>query len=249
MHPNLKLINPLKENELFSVHKYKKMNFSNYSYNSYYKTIYKPFNTQKYSLFSLKKNKKFGVTLSNINHKNKTNYNLKQNLINLNQIPYPSFPNNKTIPAIYKNSQNSMKATKYPKIMNNNFTIYNYNKQFQKDDDTENNFLFKYNNINTMNNTHNTLKNDLNKKNKTYGGEIKFLNYNNIFNNNKPKRENKNGKINFDIPNLKKKSKEIKLNIKVNNFNGILDNIMRLIEMRDEHNNSIIYIKVTNLLL
>ena len=250
MHSNLKLINPLKENELFSVHKYKKMTFSNFSSNSYFKTIYRPFNTTKYSLVSLKKNKKFGVTLSNINHKNKTNYNVKQNLLTQTQIPYPSFPNNKKIPAIYKHSHNSQKATKYPKIMNNNFTLYNYNKQIQKENQT-NNFLCS-NNSNTMNNTFNTfntLKKDINKQNRTYGGEIKFLNFNNIFNNNKLKSQNKNDKKDYDIPSLKMKKKEIKPNIKVNNFNGILDNIMRLIEMRDEHNNSIIYIKVTNLLL
>ena len=134
--------------------------------------------------------------------------------------------------------------------MNNNFTLYNYNKQIQKENQT-NNFLCS-NNSNTMNNTFNTfntLKKDINKQNRTYGGEIKFLNFNNIFNNNKLKSQNKNDKKDYDIPSLKMKKKEIKPNIKVNNFNGILDNIMRLIDMRDEHNNSIIYIKVTNLLL
>ena len=101
MHSNLKIINPLKENALFSNKNYKKMGLYNVSSTSYFNTMYKPFNTQKYSLISLKKAQKYEVSLNEMNKRNKTTYNLKQNLIS--QIPYPAFPNNNRIPAIYKN--------------------------------------------------------------------------------------------------------------------------------------------------
>ena len=242
MHSNLKLIYPLQENELFSIHKQKKIIFSNYSFNSYYNTIYRPFNTQSQSLTTLHKTKKFGVTLTNMNPKSRTNYNLKQNL--LSHVPYPSFPNNNRIPAIFKNSH---KTPKYPKIMNNNFTIYNFNKQKQKDATIKDKLLT--NNSNTMNNTYNKMQKENIKQNRTYGGGTKFLNINDLFNKtHKIIKKNKLEKKDFNLKINKKKKVEIKPNIKINNFDDILGNIMHLIEMRDEHNN-IIYTKVTNLLI
>ena len=248
MHTNLQLINPSKENGLFSIHKYQKMTLSNYSSNyssnSYYNTIYKPFNTHKYSLSSLHKTKKFGVTLTNMNSKSNTHYNLKKNL--LSHVPYPSFPNNNKIPAIYKNS---IKTQKYPKIMkNNNFTVYNFNKQTQKDINIKN-LLFN-SNRNKINKTFDKMQKGNNKQNRTYIGGRKFLKFNDIFN-----QTNKIiNKDNFDKKEISKimtmdKKIKIKPNLKINNFNNILGNIIHLIEMRDEHNNNIIYTKVTNLLL
>ena len=237
---NLKKINPLKENELFSNHNYKKMTLSNFTSNSYFNTIYKPFNTQKYSLSSIEKNKKFGVTLNVINQKNKTNYNLKQNF--LSQIPYPSFPNNNKIPSIYKNSH---KMTKYPKILKSNFTIYNFNSQ--KNSILKNNFYNNNNSNSLVNNTNNLIKQD---KNRTYGGDLKFFKFNDLFNKKiKLKNINKKDKSTSTFENIQKKKVKISSNIKINNFSNALNNIIHLIEMRDEHNNKIIYTKVTNLLL
>ena len=242
MHSNLQLIYPLQENELFSIHKQKKLIFSNYSFNSFYNTIYRPFNTQKQSLTALHKTKKFGVTLTNMNPKSRTNYNLKQNL--LSHVPYPSFPNNNRIPAIFKNSH---KTPKYPKIMNNNFTIYNFNKQKQKDI-TLKDKLFT-NNSNTMNNTYDKMHKENIKQNRTYGGGTKFLKFNDLCNKtHKIIKKKKFEKKGFNLKINKKKKVEIKPKIKINNFDDILGNIMHLIEMRDENNN-IIYTKVTNLLI
>ena len=238
MHTNLKLINPLKENELFSVHKYQKMAFSNFSSNSYFNTVYRPFNTQKYSFTTLNKNKKFSSTLTNINKKSKTNYNQKKSL--LSNIPYPSFPNNNRIPAIYKNSNN--KKTKYPKILNNNFTVYNFHNKNTNDPNIKHILLT---------NTYEKFKRNNNIQNRTYGGDIKFLNFNQMFNNKKKSENNKNYRnkiINYEKEKIKKSEKKPK--IKINTFNNTLfNNVMRLIEIRDQNNNSIIYTKVTNLLL
>ena len=53
----------------------------------------------------------------------------------------------------------------------------------------------------------------------------------------------------FNIESYINKKVEKKQNVNTNNFNNILDNIIHLIEMRDQHNNSLIHTKVTNLLL
>ena len=243
MHSNLKIINPLEENSLFSNKNYKKMGLYNAPSTSYFNTIYKPFNTHKYSLTTLKKGQKFEVSLNEINQRNKTTYNLKQNLIS--QIPYPSFPNNNRIPAIYKNSQ---KKVKYPRILKNNLTsIYNFNK---KKELNIKNILLNNNNSNSKTNyIYNINKKDKINKNKTFGGDIKFLHFNEFFNNNKNELNNKQkyDKGTMTIDNIT--NNKLYPNVKISNFNSILNNIIHLIEMRDEHNNSIIYTKVTNLLL
>ena len=239
MHSNLKLINPLKENDLFSIHKYKKMTHSNFSTDSYFNTKYKPFNTQKYSLLSSKKTKKFGVSLTETNSKSKTNYTINNQL---SHIPYPSFPGNNRIPAIYKNSN---KLLKYPKILNNNHTIYYYNKP--KNINIKQYLLSS--NLNSKKNIYNQSKKD-NNKNKTYSGDTRFLKVNEFLNSHSKliigKKDSK--KIVLS-ENVKNKKIEVKPNVKVKNFNSILDNIIHLIEIRDQNNNSVNYIKVTNLLL
>ena len=53
----------------------------------------------------------------------------------------------------------------------------------------------------------------------------------------------------YNLENINNIKNEIKKKLKINDFNNILDNMIRLIEMRDEHNKDITYIKVTNLLL
>ena len=240
MHSNLKLINPLKENELFSVHNYKKKTLSNYSSNSFFNNIYRPLNTQKFSITSLHKNKNIGSTFNEINRKSKSNYNLKLN--SLSYIPYPSFPNNNRIPTVFKNSH---KMIKYPKIKNNNFTVYNFNKPKQKHIFLKN-ILFNKKSNSTINHT----KKDNRKQNRTFGGEIKFFQFNEFFNN-KNNLEKSNNYINkkMNSESYKNKITEKKQKIKVDNFTNIQNNIIHLIEMRDERNNNIIYTKVTNLLL
>ena len=123
MVSNLKIINPSKENELFSVHNCRKLNLSHYSSNSQFNTNYKSFNTKKNSLLSLKKGNRFGILTEAIN-KNRTNHSIKHS--NISQIPYPSFPKKNRIPANFRNSYNKVK---YPKIVQSNFTLYNYNKR------------------------------------------------------------------------------------------------------------------------
>ncbi|MCK1975405.1 hypothetical protein LNK20_22230, partial [Bacillus safensis] len=60
---NLKLITPLKENELFSIKKYQKKP-QNTTSNSFFSTQYSVFNNMKYFLKSFNKTKKFGSSLN-----------------------------------------------------------------------------------------------------------------------------------------------------------------------------------------
>ena len=263
MIANLKLINPFKENELFSIHNNKKKILSENSSNSYFNNIYKTFQEQKYSFTSLKKPKKFVSTLSDINKKKSKIINMKNNI--QSNIPYPSFSNNKKIPGIYRNLY---KTVKYPKINNNYLTLNNYNR---------------FNNINKKiillkNNSNSRIKTDnyideQNKKStkyKTFNVEKSnkilnhFLTNTNIFrnkNNIKYKlfneEYNKNNNNNNDNDNdnnenknyNKKIKNEKKPNLKVNNFNNIISNIFHTIDVRDQHNNNLLYTKVTNLLM
>ena len=238
MHSNLKLINPLKENELFSIHNYKKKIHSNFSNDSYFKTLYNPFSQKKHSLLSLKKAKKFGVTLTEIKHKNKTNYTTMNN--RTAQIPYPSFPGNNKIPAIYKNSQ---KLLKYPKILTNNLTVYNFKRQNAKQ------LLLSNKKTSNSQKTIITYKKTQDTSTNTNSCNMQFLTINDNIDDNKNFNTKKdfNKLLNFENNNHKKK--EIKRNLKINNFHNILNNIIHLIEIRDQNNNNIIYAEVTNLLL
>ena len=247
MHTNLKLINPLKENELFSIHKYQKMALSNKNSNSYFNAIYRPFNTKKNSFITLNKNKKLCSTLTKIKPKNKINYNLKQNI--LSHIPYPSFPNNNNkIPAIFKNTY---KITKYPKI-NNNFTVTNFHDKKNKDNNIKD-ILLNNNSNSTIHNTYKIIKGYKNSQNRTYGGDLKFFNFDQIFNDNKKSENHKNIRneiFNYEKNKIKKFEKKSKIKLNINTFNNTLfNNFMRLIEIRDQNNNSLLYTKVTNLLL
>ena len=247
MISKLKLLNPSKENELFSVHNYRKLNLSQYSSNTYFQANYKSINTQKNSLLSLKKGSKFGK-LTEIAKKNRTNHSIKNTTDS--QIPYPSFPKKNRIPAIFRNSYNKVK---YPKITNSNFTLYNYNKS--QNQNNNNNFYNTYSNIGIS--TDNNLSKEPKKNiiNKTYYLNFDETKSNGVFtvpNDLRTKNSIKN-RI-FDIEFKKKKyikKGESKQNgdAKINNFSSILDNMMHLIEVKDQNNNSIIYTKVTNLLL
>ena len=223
MFTNLTLINPLKENELFSIHKNKKKFFSQHSSH----TIYKPYKT---SFTSLKKDNNKVVSLTDINKRNKTNYNLKQNF--LSHVPYPSFSNSNKIPSIYQN----FKTIKNQKTNDRKFTLFDYKKFLNQNNKiiylkhnpklrlkTE----YEKNKTTTINN-----KNQLYKGNNDFSKLNNFSSYPNIF-------RNKNNA----------KTIEIKRSLKTSYFNDILDNMMHLVDVRDDHNNNIIYTKVANLLL
>ena len=249
MTSNLKIINPSKENELFSVHNYRKLNLSQYSSNSQFNTNYKSFNTQKNSLLSLKKGNRFGV-LTEANNKNRTNHSIKNP--NISQIPYPSFPKKNRIPAIFRNSYNKVK---YPKIGKSNFILYNYNKSLNQRQNNQTNFYNTYTSIgiNTDNNLYKEHKKNFN--NKIYYLNMEEAKSNGVFTvqNELKNRNNIKNRI-FDIEFKKKnyiKKDRGKQNgdAKINNFSSILDNMMHLIEVKDQNNNSILYTKVTNLLL
>ena len=224
MFTNLTLINPSKENELFSIHKTQKKFFSQHSSH----TIYKPYKT---CFTSLKKEKNNVVSMTDINRRNKTNYNLKSNV--LTHVPYPSFSNNNKIPSIYQN----FKTIKNQKTNDRKFTLFNYNKFLNQN----NKIICLKHNPNLRLKTEYTKNKTitLSNKNTIYNGKSglysqlnNFSSYPNIF------RNKNNGKI---IENKK--------NIKTNYFNDILDNMMHLIEVRDDHNNNIFYTKVANLLI
>ena len=248
MISNLKIINPSKENELFSVHNYRKLNLSQYSSNSHFKTNYNSLITQKNSLLSLKKGNKFRK-LTEINKKNVTNHCIKNE-----QIPYPSFPKKNRIPAIFRNSYNKVK---YPKISNSNFTLYNYNKNQSQNQNNKNIFFNTYSSIGVS--TESNLckepkKNNIN-INKTLYLKMEETKSNGVFISQNDLR-NKNSIKNrlFDVEFKKKnyiKKSESKQNGegKINNFSSILDNMIHSIEVKDQNNNSILYTKVTNLLL
>lgn len=246
MSSNLKLINPYKENELFSIHNYRKLNLSQYSSNSYFNTNYKSFNTQKNSLLSLKKGNNIGL-LTETNKKNRTNYSIRN--ADISQIPYPSFPKKNRIPAIFRNSYNKVK---YPKIAKSNFTLYNYNKTQKQN--IKNNCLNTYSSIgvNTDNNLYKEDKKNIfnktyyinledSKSNGLYTVQNELINKNNI--------KNKIFNIEFKKKNNNKVKSKQNGDAKINNFSNILDNMLHLIEVKDQSNNSILYTKVTNLLL
>ena len=240
---NLKLIIPSKENELFSVTNYQKMSSDIFA-NSFFNTQYKPFNKKNNFLFFNYNKKPMKILLNPLNStspKIKTNYNISNNN-NLTRIPLPSFPNKKPIQSLYKNS---MKLVKYPKIVKDNFTLYNYNKtNFPKIKDEEK----SYNNA--------FFDSRLNAETQTYTSKINRTQYkgnNNLMKldispiKKKPKIKYSYKLYNFGKENNMENKIDKKLNI--NNFDNILNNMIRLIEMRDEHNNNIKFDKVTNLLL
>ena len=241
---NLKLIMPLKQNELFSITKYQKKTADNFS-NSFFNTYYKIHNKIKFPVTFLNITDQLGISL------NKTgpfkNYNQrKSNLANTNNkklelIPYPSFPNKKPIQSFYKNST---KLVKYPKIQKDNFILYNYRKNdFTKNKDETKFFnTFTENRISVETQTYSMNKNKTNYKEKN--------NFDNL-NISAIKKESKikySYKL-YNLDNIKKIKNEIKKKLNINNFDKVLDNLTRLIDMRDEHNKDIKYIKVTNLLL
>ena len=235
MYNNLKLISPLKGNGIFSVHSHhKKGAIENSSY-SLLKEYYKPFKTQNYFLNSMKKNK-IGVNMNNASQ-NRTNNSFKKNS-DISYIPYPSFPNKNRIPESFKNSFNKIK---YPKISPNNFTLYNNKIKNKK------NIIF-LSKTNTKIKKENNLEN---KVNKTYYGNNGFISLNQFFPDKNPTKNNNgfnHGK--FNIESYKYKKLKIKpSNQKINNLDNIFDKILHLIEIKDQHNNSILYTKVTNLLL
>ena len=241
MSSNLKIINPSKENELFSVHNYRKLNLSQYSSNGHFKTNYNSFITQKNSLLSLKKLNKYGL-LTETNKKNRTNHSIKDT-----QIPYPSFPKKNRIPAIFRNSYNKVK---YPKISNSNFTLYNYNKNQSQNQSNKNVFYSTYSSIgvNTDNNLYKEPKKNI--INKTLYLNMEETKSNGVFTaqnelRNKNSIKNRIFNIEFKKNYIKKGNREPK----INNFSSILDNMMHSIEVKDQNNNSLLYTKVTNLLL
>ena len=239
-HHNLKLIIPSKENELFSIKKYQKKPADIFS-NSFFSTYYNLFNKTKNSLPAFNNKKKFEESLFENNSKNKTNYNISNNS-KLFKIPYPSFSNNKKIPGIYKNS---IKLVKYPKIQRDNFTLYNYNKNnFPKSRDEEKTFNNTFSNSKINAETQTYLLN----KNKTIYKERNHLVTINLTPIKKePKVKYRYKLYKFDI--VKKVKNVLKKKLGINNFDTILNNMIRLIEIRDEHNKDIKYDKVTNLLL
>jgi len=223
MFTNLTLINPLKENELFSIHKNKKKFFSQHSSH----TIYKP---NKTSFTSLKKDKNNVVSLTDINKRNKTNYNLKKTF--LSHIPYPSFSNNNKIPSIYQN----FKTIKNQKTNDRKFALFNYKKFLNQNNKI---ICLKHNpklRLKTETGKNKTIT--LNNKNQICNGNNDFSQLNNF----------------SSYPNIfrnKNNSKTIdnKSCVKTSYFNDILNNMMHLVEVRDDHNNNIFYTKVANLLL
>ena len=235
MYNNLKLISPLKGNGIFSVHNHHKKVVNENSSYSLLKENYKPFKTQNFFLKSMKKNK-IGINMNDVS-KNRTNNSFKKNM-DISYIPYPSFPNKNRIPESFRSSYNRIK---YPKISPNNFTLYNNKIKNKK-------------NVIILSKTNTKIKkeNNLdNKVNKTYYGNNGFVSLNQFFPDKSPTKNNnasKNGK--FNIESYKYKKLKIKpSNHKINNLSNIIDNILHLIEMRDQNNNSILYTKVTNLLL
>ena len=237
MYNNLKLISPLKGNGIFSVHNHHKKGVIENSSYSLLKENYKPFKTQNCFLKSVKKNK-IGINMNDVS-KNRTNNSFKKN-IDISYIPYPSFPNKNRIPESFRSSYNRIK---YPKISPYNFTLYNNKIKTKK------NIIF-LNGTNT--NTKIKKENNLdNKVNKTYYGNNGFVSLNQFFPYKSPSK-NYNGLKNekFNIEPYKYKKLKIKpKEQKINNLDNIIDNILHLVEMRDQNNNSILYTKVTNLLL
>ena len=239
-HHNLKLIIPSKENELFSIKKYQKKPADIFS-NSFFNTYYNLFNKTKYSLAAFNNKKNFVESLNENGFKYKTNYNVP-NKNQLFKIPYPSFSNNRKIPAIYKNS---IKLVKYPKIQRDNFTLYNYkNNNFSKSREDEKIFnnTFSDSKMNAETQTY-----SLN-KNKTIYKERNNLVKINI----SPFKKEQKVKYNYKLYKsdiIKRAKNVLKTKLGINNFDSILNNMIRLVEIRDEHNKDIKYDKVTNLLL
>ena len=233
-HHNLKLIIPSKANELFSISKYQKMSSDNFI-NSFFSTQYN-LNNKTYNFSSFGKHQQKMYTIL----KNKTNYSIL-NKNYLDYIPFPSFPNKKPIPSLYKNS---IKLVKYPKVPKNNFTLYNFNNIFPKINDDEK----TYNNI-FLDSRMNTKTQSFSKKiNKTeYKGKNNLMKLNISPIKKQPKIKYRYKLYTFEkIKNIKN---ELKKKLNINNFEAILNNMIRLIDMRDEHNNEIKYDKVTNLLI
>jgi len=249
MISNLKLINPSKENELFSVHNYRKLNLSQYSSNSYFNTNYKSFISQKNSLLSLKKGNKFGL-LTETNKKNKTNYSIRNS--KMSQIPYPSFPKKNKIPAIFRNSYNKVK---YPKIAKSNFILYNYNKSQNQNQNNKNIFYNTYSSIGVNTDDNNLCKEQKkNINNKTYYINLEETKSNGVFTlqndlSNQNSIKNRIFNIEFKKKNNIKNGSKQGRDAKITNFSNVLDNMMHLIEVKDQNNNSLLYTKVTNLLL
>ena len=238
-HHNLKLIIPLKENELFSIKKYQKKPADIIS-NSLFSTYYNQFNKTKYSLSGFNNKKKFGESLFENNSNNKTNYNLSNN-DKLFKIPYPSFSNNKIIPGIYKNS---IKLVKYPKIKRDNFTVYNYNKNnFAKSRDEEKIFnnTFSNSKVNAETQTY-----PLNKNKTIYKERNHCVTINLTPIKKEPKVKYNYKLYKFDV--IKKVKNALKKKLGIHNFDSILNNMIRLIEIKDDHNKDIKHDKVTNLL-
>lgn len=240
-HHNLRLIIPSKENELFSITKYQKKT-SDILTNSFFNTQYNLYNKIKYSLESLNNTKKIGLSLNETGERNnKTSYKMSTNTPQMLQIPYPSFPNKKPIPILYKKS---IKLVKYPKIKPDNFTVYSYNKNISTKNKEDEKFLntFSDNKMNTGTQTY------LSRKNKTHykeGNPIINLKISPI------KKEQKikyNYKL-YKIEGIQKLKQKLKKKLNINNFDNILDNLKRLIEVRDESNKDNKYIEVRNLLL
>ena len=167
MIANLKLINPLQENELFSVHKIKKNNRNDFSFHNFLNKTYKPYIIQKNCLTSLKKE-----IISDKN--NKTFYSFKNN--NMSHIPYPSFPKNNKMPLFYRNIN---KKLKYPKISNNNKNnLYNTYNNFNKNKKI---ILLNNNSKSRLNSDSNKIDNNRNKLvNFDNNG---FISLNSFFNN------------------------------------------------------------------
>ena len=233
MITNLKLINPQKENELFSVHKSKKNNPPDFLSQYFLNKTYKSFGIQKNSLTSLKKEVKS-------DKKNKTYYSFKNNKIY--HIPYPSFPKNNKIPSSYKNINKNLK---YPKISNNKYNLYNTYNNFNKNNKV---ILLSNNSKTRLNSESNKILNNKNKIINSINNGI--ISLNNYFNSpNQLKNKNIIKQKIFNIESYTNKKVKKKQNVNTNNFSNILDNILHLIELRDQHNNSLIYTKVANLLL
>ena len=242
-HHNLKLIIPSKENELFSIAKYQKMSSDIFA-NSFFSTQYKSYNkTNNFSSFDNNK-KKIKLLLNPFNStglKYQTNYNIS-NSNKSTQIPFPSFPNKRPIQSLYKNT---MKLVKYPKIVKDNFTIYNFNKiNFPKIKDEEK----KYNNTFNDSKMNAETQTFSSYKTKTqYKGQKHLMNLN-VSPIKKPPKIKYSYKL-YNFENEKNIKNQLKKKLNINNFDTVLNNIKRLIEMRDEHNNEIKYDKVINLLL
>ena len=244
-HQNLKLIIPSKENELFSISKYQKKSLDTFT-NSFFSTKYDSFQKTKYFLSSSNNNKKFRVSLNETGTilTNKTKNNTTFNTLNNNkllQIPYPSFSKKNTIPAFYKNST---KLVKYPKIQRGFFTLTNYNKTNPKNKENNeklyNTFFDSKMNAETQTYSEN--------KNTTYYKVRKDIMNIKLSPIKKRPKVKYSYKL-YKVEKLKNMKNELKKKYNINNFDTILNNIIRLIEIRDENNKGIKYTKVTNLLL